>query len=191
MERIAAARLAAGEGCELLVEADVLAAARAVEEREAASKAAEAEAELASAQATAAVAEERVLELGQKLEAAVSANRQLEDAKGASDAANEARIADLVERLTRADTARDGFEKDLGTTRDRVRALEVELHAAVADLASMRQSLEDTRSKLESDGVQLRKAILEVGLEQGDARASEGRPRGRPRTRDRGPPIGR
>ena len=139
--------------------ASELADARAKAETELADTQAKAEAQLASAQASTAVAEERVAELGKELEAASRARSDVEDAKGASDAANEARISDLTERLDKAETARDAFEKEIESARERISALEIDLASTQRDLRGTRESLEDVQVRLESESVRLQKAI--------------------------------
>jgi len=91
--------------------------------------------------------------------AASRARSEVEDAKGASDAANEARISDLTERLDKAETARDAFEKEIESARERISALEVDLASTQRDLRGTRESLEDVQVRLESESVRLQKAI--------------------------------
>jgi CheY-like chemotaxis protein len=127
------------------------------------------EAQLATAQATAAAAEERASDLGRELDMAQNANRELSDAKGASDAANEARIADLSERLRKLETTREVLEKEAVEARERILSLETHLSNESARLQKALAKWEADKGTLERA-----KDALAVALTQIDE--VEGRP---------------
>jgi CheY-like chemotaxis protein len=106
----------------------------------------------AQAEAQLKVAEQKVAGLERDLGEMGKRRQEVEDAKRASDAANEARIADLNERFSQLTSARDELEKGFAGARDRIATLEV-------DLSGVRGDLQDTRSKLDAEAARLQKAV--------------------------------
>ena len=84
----------------------------------------------------------------------------LEEAKRASDAANESKITDLSDRLSQATAARDALEKGLAEARDRIATLEV-------DLSAVRGDLQDTKMRLELENRRLEKAVSKWDADRG------------------------
>jgi CheY-like chemotaxis protein len=127
------------------------------------------EGQVAGAQAMAAAAEESVAQLRRELEAEVKAKKDVADEKGASDAANEARINDLTERLSRAETARDSFEKEGVEARARIEAIEAQLAAEGGRLKKALSKWDADRGTLERAKDALAVALSQIDEVEGRA----------------------
>jgi DNA-binding response OmpR family regulator/chromosome segregation ATPase len=102
-----------------------------------------------SAKATSDLAEAtgRITDLERDLQKSQTETSELAGAKRASDAQNEAHLAELQARLSDTATAKGSLEAELASTRDRIAALEVDLSSVRGDLQLTQRRLETQASR--------------------------------------------
>jgi CheY-like chemotaxis protein len=105
------------------------------------------------AEAQKAAGDEQIRTLETQLRDALAELSALRDAKSKGDAANEASIADLTQRLASTESVRDEAQKSLADARDRIMAMEI-------DLAAARGELSDTRGKLDTETARNARALV-------------------------------
>ena len=105
------------------------------------------------AEAQKAAGDEQIRTLETQLRDALAELSALREAKSTGDAANEARIADLEQRLASTASMRDEAQTSLADARDRIAAMEI-------DLAGARGELSDTRGKLDTETARNARALV-------------------------------